>query len=136
MTLLITSRLESWFEVEALGSARSFSAIGSPLLDMDLLWYTPYGEQMSMCKKDYARRNLTGEDRGHMVLGKRRLTLREIALKFSISVFLMRLTIKVLAVRRALCLAALAGGLALTPIIFAQAGKPSDDGKPQGSPSP
>jgi hypothetical protein len=45
------SRLESWFEVEALGSTRSFSAIGSPLLDMDLLWYTPYGEQMSMCKK-------------------------------------------------------------------------------------
>src|SRR5258708_17296465 len=116
MTLLITSRLESWFEVEALGSARSFSAIGSPLLEMDLLWYTPYGEQMSTCKKDYAKRNLTGKDRGHMVLRKRR-------------VLLMSLTTKLLAVRRALCLAALAGSLALTPIIFVQAGKPPDDGK-------
>src|SRR5260370_11160154 len=50
-------------------------------------------------------------------------------------VFLMSLTIKLLKVRCALCLAALAGSLALTPIIFAQAGKPSDDGKPEGSPS-
>jgi len=39
------------------------------------------------CKKDYAKRNLTGEDRGHMVLGKRRLTLREITLKFSFPFF-------------------------------------------------
>src|SRR5882762_5670140 len=121
MTLLITSRLESWFEVEALGSARSFSAIGSPLLDMDLLWYTPYGEQMSTCKKDYARRNLTGKDRGHMVLGKRRLTLREMTLIFSIPVLHMCLTIKFLAARRAVFLGVLGAALSLTPIIFAQA---------------
>src|SRR5258708_12744988 len=116
MTLLITSRLESWFEVEALGSARSFSAIGSPLLEMDLLWYTPYGEQMSTCKKDYARRNLTGKDRGHMVLGKRRLTLREITLKFSIPVLHMCLTIKAVPVTLPLCLAALACRLPYTPL--------------------
>src|SRR5260370_30332229 len=50
-------------------------------------------------------------------------------------VFLMSLTIKLLEVRCALCLAALAGSLALTPIPLAQAGKPPDDGKAKGPPS-
>src|SRR5258708_38985966 len=60
---------------------------------------------------------------------------REIALKFSIPVLLKSLMAKVPKERCALFLVVLASGLALTPITFAQIGKPSNSEKATNAPS-
>src|SRR5579872_294683 len=134
MTLLMTSRRESWFAVEALGSASSFSAIGIPLLEWICFGIRLLENRCQRVKRIYSKSNLTGEDQGHMFFETSFHFAGEIALTFSISVILMNLTTKVLAAKGVLCLLLLAASLATTPIPFAQVGKPSDQ-KAQASPS-